>query len=244
MSGASHEQHARIELAALFRMAALHQFHEGIDNHFSLALPEQPGRFLLNPYGPYWTELRARDLLVVDEEGTVIGEGEVERTAFALHSAVHRSRPDATCVLHTHMPYATALALTEDGLDTRLSQNAAKFHGAWAMHGRYDGLFTEPSECEAVAKLVGDGIRVLLLANHGVLVVGESPAHAWWDLYFLEAAARHQVLAQSTGASLRRMSEETAALAAQQVLRERDESPKLFAAMRRLLDRELPGYDD
>ena len=65
MTAASHEQHARIELAALFRMAALHRFHEGIDNHFSLALLDQPGRFLLNPYGPYWTELRARDLLVV-----------------------------------------------------------------------------------------------------------------------------------------------------------------------------------
>jgi ribulose-5-phosphate 4-epimerase/fuculose-1-phosphate aldolase len=243
MSTTSQEQHARTELAALFRMAALHQFHEGIDNHFSLALPEQPGRFLLNPYGTHWTEMRARDLLVVDEEGTVIGEGEAERTAFALHSAVHRSRPDAICVLHTHMPYATALALTEDGLDTRLSQNATKFHGAIAMHPEYGGLFTEPSACEPIAKLIGDGIRVLLLAHHGVLVVGESPAHAWWDLYFLEAAARHQVLAQSTGAPLRRMPEETAALAAEQVLRERDESPKLFAAMCRLLDRELPGYD-
>jgi ribulose-5-phosphate 4-epimerase/fuculose-1-phosphate aldolase len=244
MSPTSHEQHARVELAALFRMAALHDFHEGIDNHCSLALADQPGRFLLNPYGPHWTELRARDLLVVDAEGTVVGDGDIERTAFALHSAVHRSRPDAVCVLHTHMPYATALALTDDGLDTRLSQNAAKFHGAVALHPEYDGLFTEPAACEPIAKLVGDGVRVLLLANHGVLVVGESPAHAWWDLYFLEAAARVQVLAQSTGARLRRMSEETAALTAEQVLQERDESPKLFAAMRRLVDRELPGYDD
>ena len=120
------ETQARTDLAALFRACALHDFHEGIDNHCSLAIPGRPGRFLLNPYGPHWTELRARDLIEVGADGTVIGNGEAETTAFALHSAVHAARREANCVVHTHMPYATALALTTSGLDTRLSQNAAQ----------------------------------------------------------------------------------------------------------------------
>ena len=126
---------ARVELAMVFRSAVMHGFHEGIDNHFSLAVPGEPGRFLLNPYGPHWSELRASDLLVVDEAGNVIGDGEAEASAFFIHSRLHLAHPDAACVLHTHMPYATALALTETGFETRLSQNSVRFSPAIAAEG-------------------------------------------------------------------------------------------------------------
>lgn len=237
------EHEARTDLAAAFRAAVLHGFHEGIDNHFSLSVPDRPGCFLLNPYGPHWSELRASDLLVVDRVGTVIGDGDAETTAFALHTHLHGAHPHAACVLHTHMPYATALAATEGGLDTRLSQNAAKFHGRWAFHTDYDGRLLDSEVCAGLAASVRDGIRVVLLANHGVVVVGESVAHAWWDLYFFERAAQVQVLAAATGQPLRRMSDEVAARAAEQFDDERADAPITWAAVRRLVDRDLPGYD-
>lgn len=236
---------ARVDLAALFRACVLHDLHEGIDNHCSAVVPGRPGRFLLNPYGPHWSELRASDLLEVDADGTVTGAGEAETTAFALHAAIHAARLDANCVVHTHMPYATALALTEDGLDTRLSQNASKFHGGrYAYHREYGARFLTPAECAPVAGLVASGARVVLLRNHGVLVVGETVARAWWDLYFFERAAMVQVLASSSGSALAPMDEATAERAALQFEDERDDAPLTWAAVRRRLDAELPGYDD
>jgi ribulose-5-phosphate 4-epimerase/fuculose-1-phosphate aldolase len=246
-SGSRHgdERSAREDLAALFRACALHDFHEGIDNHSSLAIPGRHGRFLLNPHGPHWTELRASDLLEVDADGTVIGAGEAETTAFALHAAIHAARPGAHCVVHTHMPYATALALTEEGLDTRLSQNAAKFHGGrYVYHRDYDALFQTPEDCAPIAEQVAGGGRVVLLRNHGVLVVGETVARAWWDLYFFERAAMAQVLAASSGGVLAPMDEATAQQTAEQMEVERDDAPATWAAVRRRLDRELPGYEE
>src|SRR5918995_3695988 len=88
------EREARTDLAALLRACALHDLHEGIDNHCSAVIPGQPGRFLLNPFGPHWSELRGRDLLEVAADGSVVGDGEAETTAFALHAAIHAARPD------------------------------------------------------------------------------------------------------------------------------------------------------
>jgi ribulose-5-phosphate 4-epimerase/fuculose-1-phosphate aldolase len=237
------EHAARVDLAALLRACALHDLHEGIDNHCSAVLPGQPGRFLLNPYGLHWTEVRARDLLAVDPSGAVVGDGEAETTAFALHAAIHAARPDANWILHTHMPYASALAATEDGLDTRLSQNASKFHGGrYVYHREYGARFLTPEECAPIGEDVASGARVVLLRNHGVLVVGETAARAWWDLYFFERAAMVQVLAGSSGARLAPMDDATAVRAAEQFEEERDDAPLTWAAVRRRLDVLLPGY--
>lgn len=226
------EHTGRDELAALLRAAAHHGLHEGIDNHASLAIGG--GRFLLNRFGPHWSEARSADLLVVDADGKVEGEGEAETTAFWLHSRVHRARPDATCVIHTHMPYATALCCTEGGLDTQLHQNTMRFHGRIAWLPEYGGRLVGADEGDACAEAVADGVRVVLLASHGVLVVGESIERVWYDLYFLERAAMVQVLAQSTGQPLRRVDDTIAAMTAKQFDEERmAHSPLLFAAERR-----------
>lgn len=243
------EAEARADLAALFRACFLHDFHEGIDNHCSLALPGRSGRFLLNPYGPHWSELRGSDLLEVDADGAVVSGGpefpDAETTAFALHSAIHRARPDANCVVHTHMPYATALAATEEGFDPLLSQNAAKFHGGrYAYYRDYGARFLSADECAPIAEVVAAGARVVLLRNHGVLVVGETVARAWWDLYSFERAAMVQVLAGSSGQRLAPMPEAVGRRAGDQFEEERDDAPITWAAVRRRLDRDLPGYRD
>src|SRR3546814_12132049 len=106
---------ARIDLAAALRLAARFDLNEGICNHFSYAPPERPDAFLVNPFGKHWSQLTASDLLLVDFAGKVLeGEGELETTAFCIHSRIHREHPRAACVLHTHMPYATALNSLED----------------------------------------------------------------------------------------------------------------------------------
>lgn len=226
---------AREDLAAAFRIAAAHGLHEGIDNHLSLAVPGRDDLFLLNRYGPHWSEITADDILTVDLDGNVVdGHGRWEVTAFMIHRGCHRARPDARAVFHTHQPYATALALTADGLDTRLSQNAMYFHGAVARLG-YGGLADGSSEGDRIAGSVRDGSSVVMLDNHGVLVVGRDVAHAWHQLYFLEQAARVQVLAQSTGRELVGVDDDVAQRTRAQWLVDVDAPAALFAAEKRLL---------
>lgn len=124
----------RADLALALRAAAHHGLGEGICNHFSVELSDGSGRFLLNPRGLLWQEIQADDIVMIDALGQVLaGRHAVESTAMHIHSAIHRLA-GKTCVMHTHMPYATALTLTQDrALDTRLSQNSMRFHGRVAI---------------------------------------------------------------------------------------------------------------
>jgi ribulose-5-phosphate 4-epimerase/fuculose-1-phosphate aldolase len=236
-------QKAKVDLAAALRAAALHGFNEGIDNHFSYAVPGSDDIFLLNPYGPDWSELSASDIITVDGDGNVMdGEGEWEITAFMIHRGAHRARPSARCVLHTHMPYATAVSTTDGGFDTALSQAAMSFHGRVSTLA-YGGLALAADEGDRIASAVDDDTRVVMLENHGVIVIGTDVAEAWSRLYFLERACEVQILAQSTGRPLIAVPENVVRRTAAQAADDRVGAEKLFAAVRRRLDRENPGYE-
>ena len=113
MNNSNAEKQARVDLAAAFRLAVRFDLHEGICNHFTLRVPGTTDKYFLNPFGVHWSQVRASDLLIVDDNGEkVSGEGEVERTAAVLHGRVHSTLPHANCVLHTHMPHARTHADT------------------------------------------------------------------------------------------------------------------------------------
>ena len=225
----------RADLALALRAADHHGLGEGICNHFSVALPDASDRFLINPRGLHWSELHADDIVLVDGQGEVLaGRHPVEATAMFIHAAVHRIAGHAV-VLHTHMPYATALTLTADrALDTTLSQGAMRFHGRVAVDAHYNGLALDVAEGERIARGL-QGAEVAFLANHGVVVCGARIDHAFDDLYMLERACLHQVLAQSTGRPLAPVHADLAARVAAQTLGERLQSELFFAALRRLL---------
>ena len=223
----------RADLALALRAAAHHGLSEGVCNHFSVELPDASGRFLLNPRGLLWSEIGADDIVLVDADGTVLaGRHPVESTAMYIHAAVHRIAGQA-CVLHTHMPYATALTLTRSrALDTTLSQNAMRFYGRLAIDAHYNGLALDASEGERIATAM-QGADVAFLGNHGVVVCGPRVDYAYDDLYFLERACMAQVLALSTGLPLLPVGAEVAALVAQQTMSERLQSELFFEALRR-----------
>lgn len=225
----------RADLALALRAAAHHGLGEGVCNHFSVAVPERPDWFLLNPRGLHWSEVQGHDIVLVDADGQrLAGTHPVEPTAMFIHAAVHRIAGKA-CVLHTHMPYATALTLTDlRALDTTLSQNAMRFHGRIAVDAQYNGLALDAGEGERIARAM-QGADVVFLANHGVVVCGERLAWAWDDLYYLERACMHQVLAQSTGRPLQPVQPELAARVAAQTMGERMQSDLFFEALRRLV---------
>lgn len=231
----------RVDLAAAFRLAVRLDLHEGVCNHFSVML--NGGRFLVNRYGLHWSEVTASNLLALDAGGRVLeGEGEVEKTAFWIHSRLHRAHPRAACVLHTHMPYATALTLLEGGRLEMAEQNALRFHDDIAYDDTYNGLVVDAAEGDRLAGVLGEK-RVMFLANHGVIVVGGSVAEAFDALYYLERACRLQVLARAMGGKLRAVRPEVVRAAYTMM---QADAPKYagahFAALRRILDREEPDY--
>lgn len=225
----------REDLALALRAAAHHGLAEGVCNHFSVELPDGSGRFLLNPRGLLWSEIQADDIVLVNAAGDVLaGHHAVEPTAMFIHAAIHQVAGKA-CVMHTHMPYATALTLTRDrALDTTLSQNAMRYHGRVAVDANYNGLALDTAEGERIARAM-QGADIAFLGNHGVVVCGERIDYAYDDLYYLERACQAQVLAQSTGRPLAPVDARIAARVGEQVQGERLQSELFFEALRRNL---------
>ena len=233
----------RVDLAAALRLAVRFGLNEGIDNHFTVMLPGETDRFLLHPYGLHWSEMSAGKMVVVDFKGhTIAGEGEIESSAFHIHSRIHRASPRAACVLHTHMPYATALSMVEGGELAPAHQNALRFFGDVAYEDSFNGLVFDNNEGDRLARALGDK-RVLFCGNHGVIVVGRSIAEAFDDLYFLERACQFQVLAMSTGRKLKIVPDEVAK-ATFGNCDMKHFAEQHFTALKRVLDRDEPDYAD
>ena len=234
----------RRELAAAFRWAARLNLHEATANHFSAAVSEDGQSFLINPRGRHFSQVRASELELietVDRDSDPISRN-VDPTAWYLHGYVHRHVPRARCILHTHMPYTTALACLKDFEFLMLDQNACRFHQRIAYDRNYAGMALDPEEGERVASLLSDDKDILFLGNHGVIVVGASVAQAFDELYYLEKAAQLQVLALSTGRELSLVDHETASLACKQ-WREYPQFADLhFSALMEMLDLQEPDY--
>jgi ribulose-5-phosphate 4-epimerase/fuculose-1-phosphate aldolase len=241
---------AKIDLTAALRAAAQLGLHEGVCNHFSYALPQHSSpygsseAFLINPQGIHWSAMFPSDIVTVDVNGNKLdGTRDVEPTAFFIHSQAHRAKPTARCILHTHMPYATALTVLEEGCLAWCSQNSLRYYGRVAYDNEYGGLALDPEEGARIsAKL--QNADVLFMASHGVLLCGETIANAFDDLYYLERAATVQVIAQGTGGRLRTIPDTVARATAAQFAREREQSALHFAAIKRLLDDTCPGWSE
>ena len=225
----------REQLALALRAAAHHGLAEGVCNHFSVTLPGRPDLFLLNPRGLMWEEVQADDIVMVDDVGKrLAGRHEIEPTAMFIHAAIHRVARKA-CVLHTHMPHATALSLTEArALDTTLSQNAMRFHNRLVIDDQYNGFALDHGEGERIARAM-NGADIVFLGNHGVVVCAERIDYAYDDLYYLERACEAEVLARSTGLKLKPADPRMAQKVAEQVEGERLQSELFFQALGRKL---------
>lgn len=238
---------AKVHLAAAHRLAVLHELEEGIDNHFTMTVPGREGQYLILPFGLHWSEARASDMIVFNEQGeTLEGEGDVELSAQCIHAPIHRIT-GAKVVLHTHQTWAVTLNMLRDNRLLPASQTAAYFHGHIAYDDHYAGTADTLEEGERLARLMGNK-PIVFMKNHGILVTGNTVAEAYRRLYKLERVCRNQVLALGTGRPLEVLSEEIVArvqVPGKDDRHSRQERESLFfEAMMRVLDRELPGYRD
>ena len=226
---------AKLDLLAALRWAEREGLSEGICNHFSVLLPGSTDHFLLNPQGLHWSELTISDLLVVDAAGNLVeGKHAAEPTAFFIHSRIHLSKPSAKCVMHTHMPYATALCCSERGRVEWCSQNALRYYGRIGYDDCYNGLALDEAEGDRMGQLMADH-DILFLANHGVVVTAENVALAFDDLYYLERACMIQVLAESRGKPLQIIPDDLCQQTHRQIVEEVDQSYLHMDAIKRIL---------
>jgi len=234
---------AKIDLAAAHRLAVYHQLEEGIDNHFTVTVPGYDDRYLVLPYGLHWSEARASDMISFNEAGdTLEGEGVVELSAQCIHAPIHRIS-GARVVMHTHQTWAVALNMLENNRLVPATQTAAFFDGYIAYEDEYRGTADTLEEGEHLAGILGQQ-SVMFMKNHGVLVVSDTVAQAYHMLYLLERVCRAQILAMSSGRDLVCIPPEVVKQVQTPDENDRHKGQRhhlYFEAMKRVLDREMPG---
>ncbi len=239
------EWEARANVAALYRLVALHGWDDLVGTHISARIPGDDHRFLLNPYGMLFDEITASSLLAIDIDGNQLTESEYtyNRAGFTIHSAVHMSRPDAMYVIHLHTNYGIAVSCQKQGL-LPINQTAIAVVGSLAYHD-YEGVATNLDERERLVRDLGD-CNAMILRNHGTMACGPNAGGAWQSIFRLERACEYQVLAQSGGAEIIPLSQDIIDsrhhAASTETLGPRGEF--IWPALLRKLDRLDPSYRD
>jgi ribulose-5-phosphate 4-epimerase/fuculose-1-phosphate aldolase len=239
------EWKVRVDLAALYRLAALHGWDDMIFTHISARIPGPEHHFLINPYGMLFEEITASSLVKIDLDGNILQETPyfINRAGFTIHSAIHAAREDAHFAMHLHSDQGVAVAAQKKGL-LPLSQHALAVLPGLAYHD-YEGIALNLDERERLVADLGPTKRLMLLRNHGTLAVGSTAAECWVGMFFLERACKQQVMALSAG----RDGVLIAPQAAQdEVSRQTGGNVGMTGNLAwpgclRLLDRRLPGYD-
>lgn len=195
------EWKVRVDLAACYRLVALHGWDDLVFTHISARVPGPEHHFLINPYGMLFEEITASSLVKIDLQANVVLDTgfPVNPAGFTIHSAVHEVREDAQCVMHLHTPDGTAVATMKEGL-LPLNQTAQLILGDLAYHD-YEGVALDHDERPRLQADLGSR-STMLLRNHGTLTLGASVAEAFTRMYFLERACQMQVRTLSQGREL------------------------------------------
>ena len=234
----------RKDLAAAFRWTARLNMHEAVANHFSLAINADGSEFLINPNQMHFSKIKASDLLVIDanDPETLEGPNAPDITAWGLHSAIHRHCPHARCAMHVHPMFSTVLASLADSRLLPIDQNTATFFNRYVIDNSYGGLALE-EEGERCAKLLQDPKKtVMIMGNHGIMVIGKSVAETFNRMYYFERAAETYIRALQTGQRLRILSDTIAEKTASEVDQYPEQSDRHLAELKEILDSEHSDY--
>ena len=188
------EAQVRVDLAAALRWTARLNLHEAVANHYSVVIGDDNPQILLNPKLKHFSRVKASDIVKfnLDEEDVLSRPDAPDISAWYLHSHLHKHLPHAKVIFHTHMPDTLALACIKDFEFMMLDQNACRFYDRIAYDRDYNGLAIDDAEGERCAELLGDGKSILFMGNHGVMLIGETVADVFDEMYYLEKAADTQ----------------------------------------------------
>lgn len=200
----------RLELAACYRLFAFLGWTEMIFNHITVRVPGPEPHYLINPFGLNYDEVTARNLVKINTAGDVLDGSTypVNLAGFVIHSAIHAARPDAHCIIHTHTTAGVAVACKEEGLRPD-NFYSALLHGCIAYHD-FEGVTTNADEQPRLIKSLGDK-PILILRNHGLLVIGAHVPEALYLHWTLQRACEVQLATDSMAGPNRRISSDVLA---------------------------------
>jgi len=235
-------ENERIDLACAFRWTVRMGMHEAIANHFSLAVNEEGSRFLLNPK-QHFSRIKASDILLLDTNSPpdLKHPDAPDLTAWGLHSSIHRHCPHARCVMHVHPIYSTVLCSLADSNLPPIDQNTTLFYKRYVIDDGYVGLAFE-KEGERCASLLSDPkIKIMIMGNHGLLVIGSNVAELLTASTILNE--RQKPISKHSGQVSRYVFlNEIAEKTAQELEKFPDSSQIYFAELKAILDEEEPSY--
>ncbi|MCE8006043.1 class II aldolase and adducin N-terminal domain-containing protein [Aestuariivita sp.] len=234
----------RVDLAAAFRWTARLNMHEAVANHFSLSINEDGTRFLMNPNQRHFSRIKASDLIVVDanDPETLEGPDAPDPTAWGLHGGLHRHCAHARCAMHVHSIFATVLASLQDSRLPPIDQNCATFYDRVVIDEAYGGLAFE-EEGERCAQLFHDPRKkVMVMGNHGIMVIGDSVAETFNRLYYFERACETYIRALQTGQPLRVLPDEIAEKTARELEAYPEQDARHLDELKAILDDEGSDY--
>lgn len=207
--------HRKQRLAASFRLFSKFGFDEGVAGHITARDPEHLDHFWVNPFGMHFSQIRVKDLILVNDRGEVVeGNWPVNAAAFAIHSQIHAARPDVVAAAHSHSLYGKAWSSLGRTLDP-LTQDSCAFYEDHALFDDYTGVVLDLEEGKRIAHALGDR-KAAILRNHGLLTVGHSVDEAVWWFVTMERTCQAQLLAEAAGTPVK-IDPEHAALTATQV---------------------------
>jgi ribulose-5-phosphate 4-epimerase/fuculose-1-phosphate aldolase len=195
------EWERRLDLAACYRLVAMHGWDDLVFTHISARVPGPEHHFLINPYGMMFEEISASSLVKIDLDGRKVMDSpyEVNPAGFTIHSAIHAAREDAACIVHLHTLDGVALSAQAGGI-LPISQQASVVLNSLAYHD-YEGIALEADEKPRLVRDLGER-DFLVLRNHGLLTVGDSVATAYLNMYLLQSVCTIQLRAQAGGTPL------------------------------------------
>ncbi len=193
---------ARQQLAACYRIFAMMGWDEMIYNHITVKLSDQEGAFLINPYGMHFSEITASSLIKIDIDGNKLDADNpwhVNKAGFVQHSLFHRHLDDAHAIIHTHTTATVAVCSLEGGLQP-VNFYACNFIGQLAYHD-FEGVTVREEEGVRLLENLGDK-HILMLKNHGPVVMGKTLQQAFITYWALQRACEHQLATLSMGAAI------------------------------------------
>jgi ribulose-5-phosphate 4-epimerase/fuculose-1-phosphate aldolase len=195
---AAERQHRKSRLAAAYRIFAVKGYDHGLAGHITARDPEFPDQFWVAPLGPWFGHIRVSDLVRVDHGGNILeGRGPINQAGFAIHSAIHRARPDVIAAAHSHSTFGKAWSALGRLLDP-ISQDSCFLYEDHVLFRDFSGVVLDTSEGDRIAAALG-AKNAAILQNHGILTLGKSVEGAVSRYVALENACQTQLLAEAAG---------------------------------------------
>ncbi|MBI2824898.1 MAG: class II aldolase/adducin family protein [Planctomycetia bacterium] len=241
LAGTPESRRERVKLAAAYRILARRGLDDGLAGHISLRVPGAPEYFWVNPFGKFFSEVTAENLVLVNKEGEIIdGWPMINFAGFCIHSAIHQARPDVNCAVHTHPPAGTAYSALGIELDP-LDQTGCSFFEDHAVYVDYTGVVIDEGQATDIVDALGDR-RALILANHGLLTCAATIEQALLDMLDMERTCAVNLRAMATGRDLQ-VVPPAVARQSRSVLTQAMRYPFQWEAVIRDLDRHETDYD-